>query len=95
MKIVMLYLILINALAFILMLVDKHKAQHHLWRIPEFVLLSVAAIGGSLGAFIAMKLVRHKTRHLIFAAGIPIMLVIHIVCFIDLIKLGALTRLFR
>ena len=95
MKIVMLYLILINALAFMLMLVDKRKAQQHKRRIPEYVLLTVAVIGGSLGTFIAMELIRHKTKHFIFSAGVPILLILHILIFLDLKNLGVLTRLFR
>ncbi len=78
MKAVMIYLILINALGFLLMLLDKHKARKKLWRIPEATLLTVALIGGSVGSLIGMYLVRHKTKHLQFSLGIPIMLVIHI-----------------
>ena len=78
MKAVMIYLILINALGFLLMLLDKHKARKKVWRIPEATLLIVALIGGSVGSLIGMYLVRHKTKHLQFSLGIPIMLVIHI-----------------
>jgi uncharacterized membrane protein YsdA (DUF1294 family) len=72
------YLILINAVSFLLMLIDKYKARKKLWRIPEGLLLSTVFAGGSLGALIGMYLVRHKTKHLQFVLGIPIMLVIHI-----------------
>ena len=72
------YLILINAVSFLLMLIDKYKARKKLWRIPEGLLLATAFAGGSLGALIGMYLVRHKTKHLQFVLGIPIMLVIHI-----------------
>ena len=72
------YLILINAVSFLLMLIDKYKARKKLWRIPERLLLSTAFAGGSLGALIGMYMVRHKTKHLQFVLGIPIMLVIHI-----------------
>lgn len=79
------YLIIINAIAFILMLADKYKAKKNLWRIPEATLMGFAAAGGSIGALAGMYLVRHKTRHLKFTLGIPILLFIHIMIGIWLI----------
>ncbi len=79
MKILLFYLPIINALAFLLMLIDKQKAKKNRWRIPENTLLGVCFIGGSLGGLIAMNLFRHKTKHLRFAIGIPVMLILHIV----------------
>ena len=73
------YLLLINALAFLLMLADKRKAKKKAWRIPESTLLTIAALGGSLGATIGMNLFRHKTRKLKFSLGLPLMLIGHIV----------------
>ncbi len=84
MDILLLYLAIINAVAFVLMLADKRKARKKAWRIPERTLLGVAAIGGSLGAFLAMQLFRHKTKHLRFAIGIPVMLAIHCVLLVFL-----------
>ena len=84
MDIIVLYLILINALGFVLMLVDKYKAQNNLWRIPEATLMLVAAIGGSFGSFLGMKLCRHKTKHNKFSVGIPLLIVLHIVILWDL-----------
>ena len=49
MKLIVLYLLIVNAVGFILMLVDKYKARKNLWRIPEATLMLVAAIGGSVG----------------------------------------------
>lgn len=69
------YLIVINALAFLLMLVDKQKAKKHLWRIPEATLIGSAAIGGSIGALAGMYTFRHKTKHPKFTIGIPVILV--------------------
>ncbi len=77
MKLLFPYLLIINAAAFLLMLVDKRKAQKKRWRIPERTLLLSAALGGSLGALLGMQLFRHKTRHLRFSLGIPVMLAIH------------------
>lgn len=69
------YLLLINAIAFLLMLADKYKARNNLWRIPESTLLTAAALGGSIGALAGMYTVRHKTRHLKFTLGIPAILI--------------------
>lgn len=58
------------------MLGDKRMAQKKLWRIPEATLMTVAAIGGSIGCLAGMYTFRHKTRHLKFTVGIPGILVI-------------------
>lgn len=73
-KLILLYLLIINAIGFVLMLVDKHKARKNLWRIPEATLMSAAALGGSIGCLLGMYTVRHKTRHLKFTLGIPLIL---------------------
>ncbi|MBQ5608003.1 MAG: DUF1294 domain-containing protein [Oscillospiraceae bacterium] len=73
------YLLIVNALGFVLMLVDKYKAKNNLWRIPETTLIGVALIGGSVGSLIGMYTVRHKTKHPKFTVGIPVILVAQIV----------------
>lgn len=78
MNILIIYLLIINALSFLLMLTDKRRAVKKAWRIPEATLLGIAAIGGSLGAVVGMRLFRHKTLHLKFALGLPLLLVLHI-----------------
>ena len=78
MKYIALYLCIINALAFLLMLIDKQKAKKNRWRIPEATLLGVSAIGGSMGGLLGMCLLRHKTLHKRFSIGIPLMLVAHL-----------------
>lgn len=82
MKLLILYLLIINAAAFLLMLADKHKARKKLRRIPEATLLGAAAIGGSIGALMGMYLVRHKTKHLKFTVGIPVILALQIILLI-------------
>ena len=74
----LMYLLIINAIGFLLMLVDKFKAKRNLWRIPEATLMAVAALGGSMGSLLGMYTVRHKTRHLKFTIGIPLILVLQI-----------------
>jgi len=77
-KVLLLYLLIINALGFVLMLVDKYKAKKNLWRIRESTLMIVAALGGSVGSLLGMYACRHKTLHLKFYLGIPVILVIQI-----------------
>lgn len=85
-KLILLYLLIVNALAFVLMLADKRKAQKNLWRIPEATLLMSAAIGGSIGSLIGMYTFRHKTKHLKFTLGVPGILIAQIVIVFLLIR---------
>lgn len=78
MKYIYAYLVIINAAAFLIMLIDKENAKSRITRIPERVLLGIAALGGSLGTLLAMYAVRHKTKHIQFTLGVPIMLAVHI-----------------
>lgn len=79
MKLLLVYLLIINAAAFALMLEDKWKAKKNRWRIPEATLMGVAALGGSIGALAGMYLVRHKTQHPKFTLGIPLILAVQMV----------------
>ena len=78
-KILGIYLFIINAIGFILMLADKIKARKNLWRIPEKVLFLSAIIGGSIGSLLGMYVFRHKTKHFSFILGMPLILAIQIV----------------
>lgn len=78
MKFAFLYLLIVNAAGFLSMLVDKLKAKKNLWRIPESTLLTIALIGGSIGSLIGMYTVRHKTKHLKFTIGVPLILVVQV-----------------
>ncbi len=84
-KLILLYLLIVNAVGFVLMLTDKQKARKKLWRIPESTLLLTAAIGGSIGSLIGMYTFRHKTKHLKFVLGIPLILVLQIFAVISII----------
>lgn len=77
-QLILLYLLIINAVSFVLMLTDKRKAKKNLWRIPEATLLTSAALGGSIGALAGMYAFRHKTKHLKFTLGIPLILIAQI-----------------
>lgn len=86
MKYIALYLLLINAAGFALMLADKHKARKKLWRIPEATLMGTSALGGSIGILAGMYTVRHKTKHPKFTLGVPliitaqVMLALYLIC---------------
>ena len=73
------YFLLVNIVAFIAFGVDKFTAKKIRSRIPEFTLLLLAAIGGSVGALLGMKVFRHKTLHAKFKFGVPAILVVQIV----------------
>lgn len=60
------------------MYIDKEKAKRNKWRIKESTLLAIAAFGGSVGAYLGMKIFRHKTKHTKFKYGIPIIMLIQL-----------------
>ena len=72
------YLLAINAVTFIIYGIDKYKAKNAKWRIPEATLLLMTVIGGSVGAWLGMKVWHHKTMHKKFKYGIPTILLIQI-----------------
>ena len=72
------YLLAINAVAFIMYGIDKYKAKEAKWRISEATLLLLAVLGGSIGAWMGMKVWHHKTMHKKFKYGIPAILLIQI-----------------
>lgn len=76
--ILLIYLLTINLVAFILFGIDKWKAEKQKWRIPESTLLSFAALGGSIGAWIGMKVWHHKTLHKKFKYGVPAIFILQI-----------------
>lgn len=81
MKYFLLYLLLINAAGFLLMMIDKQKARKNQWRIPERTLFLVALLGGSIGSLLGMRCFRHKTKHPTFTVGIPVILVVQLLLF--------------
>lgn len=73
-----LYLIFINVVAVIICIIDKLKAKIDGWRVSEKTLFIVSAIGGALGMYITMQLIRHKTKHNKFMVSLPIFIIVHI-----------------
>lgn len=80
------YLIIMNLIGFILAYVDKQKAIRKTWRIPEKTLFFVAAAGGSIGFYLGMQVFRHKTKHLSFTIGIPLIILLQIAAGYFIIK---------
>ena len=78
MKVILIYLFIMNATGFLVMTADKLFAKANAWRVPERTLLGVAAMGGSIGVWLAMYIVRHKTKHMKFVIGVPLILAIQI-----------------
>lgn len=73
------YLLLINLISVIVTIYDKHCAVKKRWRVRESTLLLLSFFGGSIGMYFTMLFIRHKTRHLKFMLGIPIILIFQIV----------------
>ena len=84
------YLILINLISFVLFGMDKLKARNHQWRISEKTLFLFAASGGSAGAIAGMYVFRHKTKHWYFRYGLPLILVVQVVCMWWVLRNGAI-----
>ena len=75
---ILIYLAIINLCAFVAFGIDKLKARRDAWRTHESTLLLLAAIGGSFGSFLGMKVWRHKTQHKKFTILVPLLMAIHI-----------------
>ena len=74
--IALIYLVAINIATFFMYGIDKwrstsgrllptgrKKAKNSKWRIKETALLGLAVLGGSIGAWLGMKVWHHKTQH--------------------------------
>lgn len=77
-QLILIYLIAINVVTFFLYGMDKWKAKRSKWRISEATLLGLAVIGGSIGAWLGMKVWHHKTMHKKFKYGLPLILIVQI-----------------
>ena len=77
-KILLIYLLCVNVIAFAMYGIDKRKAIKDQWRIPEKTLLGIAVFGGSIGCLLGMYAARHKTKHPKFSVGVPVILAVQI-----------------
>ena len=85
MKYFYIYLIIINLIAVIITCYDKHCAIKNKWRVKEKTLLIISALGGSVGMYLTMQTIRHKTKHLKFMLGIPAIFIAEVVIAIVLV----------
>ena len=76
--IVLIYLAFINVVTFFVYGIDKWKAKKSLWRIREDSLLMLAILGGSIGAWLGMKVWHHKTQHKKFKYGVPAIIIVQL-----------------
>ena len=72
------FLLTINVVTFIVYGIDKYKAKKAKWRISEATLIMLAFLGGSIGAWLGVKVLHHKTMHKKFKYGIPAILLMQI-----------------
>ena len=73
------YLLVINVVGFLYMGIDKWKAKHNAWRIPENTLFGITALGGGIGTIVGMYTFRHKTQKTKFTIGLPAILILEII----------------
>ena len=77
-RIIIIYLLVINIATFFTYGIDKWKAKKSKWRIREVSLLALAVLGGSIGAWLGMKVWHHKTMHKKFKYGVPAILILQL-----------------
>ena len=77
-NILIFYFFIINLIGYFLMYLDKEKAKKNKWRIKESTFFIIAILGGSVGAFLGMKVFRHKTKHLKFSIGLPLIIIVQV-----------------
>lgn len=82
------YLCVISLVSIFVTTADKHKAKKGKWRVSEAALLLLSAFGGSFAMYLTMLLIRHKTKHIKFMAGIPLIMVFQAVLLAWIFRLG-------
>ena len=84
-NIILLYLLVINIVAYQFMRIDKERARKKVYRISEKTLFLLSFFGGSAGSLVGMYRFRHKTKHKKFIFGIPLLLIINIVVILKIL----------
>lgn len=79
MRNIIIYVFVVNVIAFLMYGLDKVKAKRLQWRIQESTLLGVAVIGGSIGAFLGMQIFHHKTKKPKFYIGVPAIFILQVI----------------
>ena len=78
-KTLIIYYLLMNVIGFFIMKIDKTRAIRHEYRISEKTLWGMALLGGAVGTTLGMQMFRHKTKHLSFKVGFPVLAVIELI----------------
>lgn len=86
--IILIYIIIINLIAFLAMYIDKKRAKWGKWRIKESTLFILVLLGGGIGGIAGMKTFRHKTKKMRFVIGFPLILIVEVVCTVIFICIG-------
>ena len=83
-QLVFIYMVVVSVVGFLAMGIDKAKAKADAWRISEKTLLGIAFLGGGAGVWIGMEVFRHKTKHLQFKYGVPVIFLLEFiaVCYV-------------
>jgi len=79
-----------SVLGIMLTLSDKSRAKKREWRIPEWLLIGVSLLGGSVAMYLTMHAIRHKTRHAKFMVGIPIIIILQVAAICAAVHYGYL-----
>lgn len=80
---------LISLIAVIVTVADKIKAKRGRWRVPEATLMGISVLGGSVAMLVTMIMIRHKTKHMKFMIGIPVVIILQIAAAIAVLRLTA------
>lgn len=80
---VIFYIIIINAFSVLTCVWDKFMAKKGGWRVPENTLFMLSIVGGSVGMYVTMKTIRHKTKHKRFMIGIPAIIILQILAILS------------
>lgn len=86
MKVFILYLLLVNLLAYIMFNLDKWYARTGGWRISERSLFAACLVGGSIGGYLGMRLAHHKTLKSSFSFGIPLLMCLQILLILCIVR---------
>ena len=76
---ILIYLAVINLIGIFLCIKDKYAAKKKKWRVKENTFITLSLFGGSLGIYLCMKVIRHKTKHKKFMIGIPLIMVLQVI----------------
>jgi uncharacterized membrane protein YsdA (DUF1294 family) len=85
-KILIIYCIILNLAGYISMGIDKDRARKNRWRIRERSLFLISILGGSFGSLLGMILFHHKTKHIKFILGIPVILLLQIIILVYILS---------